>query len=485
MSASSIAAVRGAIVVPANTPLAIRAASARLLSALIERNALTPERVVSAVFTSTPDLTADFPAHAARLLGWSGVPLLGATEVAVPGAPARVVRVLLTVTGVTRRKPLEPVYLDGAEVLRPDLSVREAESRLRAGRGGKAMRAAAPRPAPPRAATVSPAPNTRRVAILGLGQIGGSIGLALGVAGGWHRVGFDASAAVRRAALATRAVDEVARTLEQACAGAELVVVAVPVDVLPRVVAAAALALPRGAALLDTGSARRGVTEALAAAAKAGVRAVGGHPIAGSEGRGLWRRARRCSRARRSCCCRSSAAACRRWRAHWCGRWARTSAWPRRARDGRSPGRATCRGCSRARCATWAAPRRGAASQAELARHDAPGGERPRAWRVRMRARTARTWRAPGASPRAAMDARGGTGAARPVAARSGDRHAQRKRRDARIVRTSRRRSGEARYSVAGSAGGAGSGATAILPSTAMYSSGSLCAFAPFRMAST
>lgn len=287
MSASSIAAVRGAIVVPANTPLAIRAASARLLSALIERNALTPERVVSAVFTSTPDLTADFPAHAARLLGWSGVPLLGATEVAVPGAPARVVRVLLTVSGVGRRKPLEPVYLDGAEVLRPDLSVREAESRLRAGRGGKAMRAAAPRPVPPRAATVSPAPNARHVAILGLGQIGGSIGLALGVAGGWHRVGFDASAAVRRAALATRAVDEVARTLEQACAGAELAVVAVPVDVLPRVVAAAALALPRGAALLDTGSARRGVTEALAAAAKAGVRAVGGHPIAGSEGRGL------------------------------------------------------------------------------------------------------------------------------------------------------------------------------------------------------
>ncbi len=289
MSASTIAAVRGAIVVPANTPLAIRAASARLLSALIERNALVPERVVSAVFTSTPDLTADFPAHAARLLGWTGVPLLGATEVAVPGAPARVIRVLLTVTGVTRAKPLEPVYLDGAEVLRPDLSVREAESRLRAGRrGGRATRATRRAPAAgSRDAEHEPAPHARRVAILGLGQIGGSIGLALGVAGGWHRVGYDANPRVRRAALATRAVDAVAPTLAEACAGAELVVIAVPVDALPRVVAAAAAALPRGAALLDTGSARRGVTEALAAAAARGVRAVGGHPIAGSEGRGL------------------------------------------------------------------------------------------------------------------------------------------------------------------------------------------------------
>src|SRR5689334_14888814 len=113
-----IAAVRGAIQVPANKPEAIRASTARLLTELIARNALKPERIVSAIFTATPDLTADFPAHAARKLGWTDVPLLGATEVDVPGALPRVVRVLVTVA--TTRK-LVPVYLDGAEALRPDL----------------------------------------------------------------------------------------------------------------------------------------------------------------------------------------------------------------------------------------------------------------------------------------------------------------------------------------------------------------------------
>ena len=73
--------------------------------------------IVSAIFTATPDLTADFPAHAARRLGWTDVPLLGATEVDVPGALPRVVRVLLTVEIAVddARTRLAPVYLDGAE----------------------------------------------------------------------------------------------------------------------------------------------------------------------------------------------------------------------------------------------------------------------------------------------------------------------------------------------------------------------------------
>lgn len=258
----TIAAVRGAISVRANRAPLIREATARLLEALVERNAITPERVVSALFTTTPDLTADFPAHAARRIGWTGVPLLGAVELAVPGAPRRIVRVLLTLRDVPARAKLAPVYLDEAAALRPDLVE-----------------------APARTARAKRAP--RSIAIIGLGQVGGSIGLALDDAGGWRRVGFDADPRTRREALGRGAVDEVAPTLATACRGADLAVVAVPVDVLPRVIDAAATALPRNAVLLDTGSARgAGVTAALTRAA-ARVRAIGGHPLAGNERHGL------------------------------------------------------------------------------------------------------------------------------------------------------------------------------------------------------
>jgi len=258
-----VAAVRGAISVKANRAADIREATARLLDALIQRNAVTPERIVSAVFTATPDLTADFPAHAARRLGWTDVPLLGAVELGVPGAPRRIVRVLVTLRDVPRGTKLVPVYLDEAALLRPDLS----DAPVVTARSRDA--------------------RTRRVALIGLGQIGGSIGLALEDAGGWTRVGFDTRAVVRREALARGVVDEAAGSLAAACDGAQLAVVSVPVDVLPRVLAAVAVALPRGAALLDTGSARgAGVTDALVRASSR-VRAVGGHPIAGNEHKGL------------------------------------------------------------------------------------------------------------------------------------------------------------------------------------------------------
>jgi monofunctional chorismate mutase len=260
---TTIAAVRGAISVRANRAADIREATARLLETMIRRNSVTADKVVSAVFTATPDLTADFPAHAARRLGWTDVPLLGAVELAVPSAPKRIVRVLLTLRGVPRGVKLIPIYLDEAAGLRPDL----------ASGAKKATANARARP-------------MRRIALIGLGQIGGSLGLALEVAGGWHRVGFDVRPAARREAHAKAAIDEIASTLERACHGADIAVVAVPVDVLPGALDRAAAALPERAVLLDTGSARRGVTEALVRASVR-VRAVGGHPIAGNERRGL------------------------------------------------------------------------------------------------------------------------------------------------------------------------------------------------------
>ena len=262
-SGPGIAAVRGAVQVAANRADDIREATARLLLALLEANRLTPARIVSALFTATPDLDADFPAHAARRLGWTDVPLLGAREMGVPGALPRIVRVLLTVEA-PRGARLKPVYMDGAAALRPDLAP-AAPGRRANGRAGTA----------------------RRVAIVGLGQIGGSIGLALGRRPGWRRVGWDRAPAARDRALAAGAVDEIAPSLDQACRGAALAVLATPVDTLPVLIERAAALLPKGAALLDTGSARGPLTPALVRAAARGVRAVGGHPIAGSEGRGL------------------------------------------------------------------------------------------------------------------------------------------------------------------------------------------------------
>jgi len=262
MAVTTIAAVRGAISVRANRATDIREATARLLETMIRRNGVTSDKVVSAVFTATPDLTADFPAHSARRLGWTDVPLLGAVELDVPGAPKRIVRVLLTLRGVPRGVRLIPVYLDEAAALRPDLAGEpSASARARTG-------------------------PVHRIALIGLGQIGGSIGLALEAAGGWRRVGFDMRPAVRREAHAKGAIDEIAPTLESACRAADLAVVAVPVDALPGVLDRAAAVLSPRAVLLDTGSARRGVTEALVRASQR-VRAVGGHPIAGNERRGL------------------------------------------------------------------------------------------------------------------------------------------------------------------------------------------------------
>ncbi len=261
---SGIAAVRGAIDVPANTARDIQERTARLLTALVEANGLEPTRIVSAVFTTTADLDADFPAHAARRLGWTEVPMLNAREIPVPGSMARVVRVLLTVSGVAPGTRLKPLYLEGAAGLRPDLT-------------GAAARPASGGASGP----------VRRVAIIGLGQIGGSIGLALAQRGRWTRIGFDTEPPAMDAARTAGAIDEAAGSLTAACAGADLAVLAVPVDALPATIDAAAAALPPRAVLVDTGSARAPVSEALERAAARGVLAVGGHPIAGSEGHGF------------------------------------------------------------------------------------------------------------------------------------------------------------------------------------------------------
>ena len=110
-------AIRGAITVDANTSAAIAEATQTLLAEIAQRNALTPADVISAFFTLTPDLNADFPARAARAAGWD-MPMLDTLEIAVPGALPCCLRVLLH---VDRATPVRHAYLRGARHLRPDL----------------------------------------------------------------------------------------------------------------------------------------------------------------------------------------------------------------------------------------------------------------------------------------------------------------------------------------------------------------------------
>lgn len=113
-------ALRGAISVERDEPAAILDATTELMRALIERNALSPERVVSCIFTATEDLTAEFPAVAARALGFERVPLLCAREIPVPGSLARVIRVLIHYYA-DDGAAAQHVYLGEAAGLREDL----------------------------------------------------------------------------------------------------------------------------------------------------------------------------------------------------------------------------------------------------------------------------------------------------------------------------------------------------------------------------
>lgn len=113
--------IRGAVDASANTPEAILEATRRLMTALQDANRFRLEDVASVLFTATPDLDAEFPARAARDLGWQQVPLLCAQEIAKPGALARVIRVLITVETGLRQDEIVHVYLGETECLRPDI----------------------------------------------------------------------------------------------------------------------------------------------------------------------------------------------------------------------------------------------------------------------------------------------------------------------------------------------------------------------------
>jgi chorismate mutase len=118
----AVRGIRGATRLTADDAAEQAEAVVELVTALLDRNGLTPDDLVSVIFTCTPDLHAAFPAASARTLGLGSVPLLCAQEMDVEGALPRVVRVLVHAETDTPRDQVVHVYLRGAEVLRRDLA---------------------------------------------------------------------------------------------------------------------------------------------------------------------------------------------------------------------------------------------------------------------------------------------------------------------------------------------------------------------------
>ncbi|HZQ38579.1 MAG TPA: chorismate mutase [Dehalococcoidia bacterium] len=116
--------IKGATTVERNTREEILAATTELLQLMIERNGIDPEDVASALFTTTTDLNAEFPAVAARRMGWTEVPLVCAHELDVPGSLGMCLRILLHVNTEKSAREINHVYIRGARVLRPDLVAR-------------------------------------------------------------------------------------------------------------------------------------------------------------------------------------------------------------------------------------------------------------------------------------------------------------------------------------------------------------------------
>lgn len=261
-------AIRGAVRVRENDAASIQAETRRLLEEIQTRNGLSSDRVISALFTMTPDLDADFPAHAARKLGWLSVPMLGAVETAVPGAPDRMIRVLLHADA---EPPARHVYLGDAARLRPDLAgdPASADGALDTGAGTST---------PPDATTAERSP----VRIVGLGLIGGSLAHALARHPGYGPIaGEDRDRGTVEAAIAAGAIHAAPAEIHE-----RLIVLCLPVDGILAWLEETGPGLAPGTVVIDVGSTKTDIARAMSRLPE-GVEAVAAHPIAGAETAGF------------------------------------------------------------------------------------------------------------------------------------------------------------------------------------------------------
>ena len=252
-------AIRGAICAKRNAREEIRRATRRLLHEILTRNQLTEKEIIAAFFSMTPDLDAEFPAYAARDMGWTEVAMLGAQESPVAGAPERAIRVLLLAEG---EGEVRNVYLGRAAAMRPDLAEPGDASSWDGSSG-------------------SGAASLGRLLVVGLGLIGGSVAAAARASGSFERVdGFDIDPATAERALELDLVEGCPPDLGSGVEEADIVVLATPVGELVSLIERVGSALRPGSLLTDAGSVKAGVVSAMNRLPE-GVRAVAGHPMAG------------------------------------------------------------------------------------------------------------------------------------------------------------------------------------------------------------
>ena len=114
--------IRGAITVKTNTDQAIRESTCQLLAKIVEQNNIELGQIVSVIFSATKDLDAETPAYGARLMGWTSIPLFCTLEMEVPNTLTKCIRVLLHINTDKSQEDIQHIYLEGAKVLRPDLT---------------------------------------------------------------------------------------------------------------------------------------------------------------------------------------------------------------------------------------------------------------------------------------------------------------------------------------------------------------------------
>jgi prephenate dehydrogenase len=254
--------LRGATTARENSPAAILAATRELLERLVARNGLDVADIASAFFTVSDDLDAAYPALAARELGWNEVALLCAREIPVPGGVARCIRVLLHINTPKGQGDLRHVYLHEAAALRPGFA-----------------------DDPPSEIT---APIAGRVAIIGLGLMGASLGIALCAQRiAREVVGYDAALGIAARAQERRAIDAACASLAEVVVGSDLVVLATPLLAMRDLLAQIAPLLAPETVVTDLGSAKASVVSWADALLPAPGQFVGGHPMAGSEQSGV------------------------------------------------------------------------------------------------------------------------------------------------------------------------------------------------------
>lgn len=262
--------IRGAICARENSREEIHAATRHLLAEIVKRNELAANEVVAVFFTMTPDLDADFPAHAARDTGWTSVPMLGAQESQVPGSPERVIRVLVLAQG---RTPARHVYLGRAAAMRPDLA-EPGDAEAWDGQRDEPL------------TRCDDGSRLGRALVIGLGLIGGSIGAAARAAGLFSSVvGYDRDAERASSAVRLGLVDSAGEDLYEELAHADTVVLATPVSEITALLQRLGPRFREGAVVTDVGSTKREIVAAMARLPER-VRAVGGHPMAGGTASG-------------------------------------------------------------------------------------------------------------------------------------------------------------------------------------------------------